>query len=53
MKEFMMIGTSTLGPKIGTDQSDLEGYFSDILFECKYIFMLLDIINHFIFKKQH
>ena len=50
MKEFMIIGISSLTPKIVTDQTDLGDYLRDILFECNYIYFYLAKINHFVFK---
>jgi len=52
MGQFIMIGTSGLGPKIGTDDSDVEGAFGDIVSKCNHIFFLLSAIDHFVLKRR-
>jgi len=51
MEQFMMIGTSAIGPKVKTNESDIERYFANIVSECNHIFVLLSAINHFALKK--
>lgn len=51
MEQFIMIGTSSLGPKMSTSEFDTENYFENIVSECNHIFVLLAAINHFVLKK--
>jgi hypothetical protein len=51
MKEFIIIGTQGLGPKIGNDESEAERLFSSIISSCKSIFFSLAVMNHFVLNK--
>lgn len=53
MEQFIMIGESSLCPKIETNAADAEIHLSSIVSACNLIFILLADFNRFIFKKSY